>query len=96
MFPEQGCSHTEKVERVVGIAKESRERGARQGISSWGWRQSHTGSEGAVDWMVVKVDADAMSVLGMLKQEPGAVEGLLTRSTGVAGWLIFVCGLRER
>ena len=44
--------------------------------------------------MVVKVDADAVNVLGMLKQEPGTVEGLLTGSTDVAGWLIFICGSR--
>lgn len=46
--------------------------------------------------MVVQVDANAMNVLGMLKQEPGAGEGLLTASADVAGWLIFICGPRER
>lgn len=96
MFPEQGCSHAEKVEWVVGVTKESGERRAGQGISAWGWRESHAGSEGAVDRVVVQVDADAMSVLGMLKQEPGAGEGLLTGSADVAGWLIFICGPRER
>lgn len=45
--------------------------------------------------MVVQVDADAMSVLGMLKQEPGAGEGLLTGSADVAGRLIFICGPRK-
>lgn len=37
-----------------------------------------------------------MSVLGMLKQEPGTVEGLLTGSADVAGWLIFICGKEKQ
>lgn len=37
----------------------------------------------------LQVDAEAMSVLGMLQQEPGAVEWLLTGCTSVAAWLIF-------
>lgn len=96
MFPEQGRSHAEEVEWVVGVTKERWKRGAGQGFRAWGWRQSHTGSEGAVDWVVVQIDADAMSVLGMLKQEPGAGEGLLTGSADVAGWFIFICWSRER
>lgn len=96
MFPEQGRSHAEEVERVVGVAKERGERGAGQGISARGWRQSHAGSKGAVDWVVVQVDADAVSVLGMLEQEPGAGEGLLAGRADVAGWLIFICGHRDR
>lgn len=95
MIPELGSSHAEEVEWVAGITKESGERGTGQGVSSWGWRKSHAGSEGAVDWVVVQVDADAMGVLGVLKQKPGTGEGLLTRSTDVAGWLIFFCGPRE-
>lgn len=93
MIPELGCSHAEEVEWVVGITEESGERGTGQGVSSWRWRQSHAGSEGAVGWVVVQVDADAMSVLGVLKQKPGTGEGLLTRSTDVAGWLIFFSSL---
>lgn len=96
MFPEQGRSHAEEVEWVVGVAKESGERGSGQGFSARGRRQSHAGSEGAVGEVVVQVDADAMSVLGMLKQEPGAVEGLLTGSADVAGWLTFICGKETR
>lgn len=95
MIPELGCSHAEEVEWVVGITKESGERGTGQRVSSWGWRKSHAGGEGAVDRVVVQVDADAMGVLGVLKQKPGTGEGLLTRSTDVAGWLIFFCGPRE-
>lgn len=76
---------------VVGVTEESGERGAGQGISTRGWRQSHAGSEGAVGQVVVQVDADAVSVLGMLKQEPGTGEGLLTGSADVAGWFIFIC-----
>lgn len=45
--------------------------------------------------MVVKVDADAMNVLGMLKQEPSAGEGLLAGCTDIAGRLIFICGMTE-
>lgn len=96
MFPEQGRGHAEEVEWVVGVAEESGERGTGEGVSARGWRQSHAGSEGAVGWVVVQVDADAVSVLGMLKQEPGAGEGLLTGSADVAGWLIFICGPREK
>lgn len=83
------------MEWVVGVTEESGEGGAGQSVSTWGWRQSHAGSEGAVDWVVVQVDADAMSVLGMLKQKPGAGEGLLTGSADVAGRLIFTCGPRK-
>lgn len=96
MFPEQGRSHAEKVEWVVGVTEEGGERRAGQDISTRGWRQSHAWSERAVAWLVVQVDADAMSVLGMLKQEPGTGESLLTGSADVAGWLIFICGPKER
>lgn len=41
--------------------------------------------------MVVQVDADAMDVLGMLEQEPSAVERLLTGRADVAGRLILIC-----
>lgn len=95
MFPEQGRGHAEEVEWVVGVTEEGGERGAGQGIDARGRRQGHAGSEGAVDGVVVQVDADAMSVLGMLEQEPGAGEGLLTGGADVAGWFIFSCG-RER
>lgn len=37
----------------------------------------------------LQVDAEAMSVLGMLQQKPGTVERLLTGCTGVAAGLIF-------
>lgn len=96
MFPEQGCSHAEEVEWVVGVTEESGKRGARKDISTWGWRQSHAGSKGAVSQVVVQVDADTMNVLGVLKQEPGAGEGLLTAGADVAGWLIFICGPRKK
>lgn len=36
-----------------------------------------------------------MDVLGMLKQEPGAVKGLLTSSADVAGRLVFICRQRK-
>lgn len=91
MFPEQRRGHAEEVEWVVGVTKESGERGAGQGFSARGWRQSQAGSERVVDCVVVQVDADAVSVLSMLKQEPGAGEGLLTGGADVAGWLTFIC-----
>lgn len=90
MFPEQGRSHAEEVEWVVGITEESGERRAGQGVRAGGWRQSHAGSEGAADRVVVQIDADAMSVLGVLEQKPGAGESLLTGRADVAGWLIFI------
>lgn len=95
MFPEQGRSHAEEVERVVGVTEESGERRTGQGLNAGGRWQSHAGSEGAVDWVVVQVDADAMSVLGMLKQEPGAGEVLLAGRADVARWFIFICGQRD-
>lgn len=90
MFPEQGCSHAEEVKWIVGVTKKSRERGTRQGVGSRGWRQSHARGERAVGQMVVEIDADAMSVLGMLKQEPSAGEGLLAGRTDVAGRFVFI------
>lgn len=39
--------------------------------------------------MVVQVDTDAMRVLSMLQQEPGAGEGLLACGADVARGLIF-------
>lgn len=96
MFPEQGRGHAEEVEGVVGVTKESGKRGTGEGICTRGRGQRHARGEGAVDRVVVQVDADAVSVLGMLEQEPGAGEGLLTGSADVAGWLIFICGGRER
>ena len=53
MFPEQGRSHAEEVEWVVGVTKESGERRTGKGVSTRGWGQSHAGSEGAVGWVVV-------------------------------------------
>lgn len=53
MFPEQGRSHAEEVEGVVGVTEESGERRSGERISTWRWRQSHAWSEGAVAWMVV-------------------------------------------
>lgn len=39
--------------------------------------------------LTLQVDAEAVSVLGMLQQEPSAAEWLLTGCTGVAAGLIF-------
>lgn len=96
MFPEQGGGHAEEVEGVVGVAEEGGERGARQGVGTRGRGQGHARGEGAVGEVVVQVDADAVGVLGVLEQEPGAVEGLLAGGADVAGRLIFICGARER
>lgn len=95
MFPEQGRGHAKKVKWIVGVTKEGRKRRTRQSISTRWWRQSHARGEGAVNYVVFQVDADAVNVLGVLEQEPGAGEGLLTRSADVAGWFIFICGPRK-
>lgn len=96
VVPEQGRGHAEEVEWVVGVTEERGERRAGQGIGARRRRQRHARSEGAVAWLVVQVDADAVSVLGMLKQEPGTGEGLLTGSADVAGWLIFICWPKQK
>lgn len=51
---------------------------------------SHTGSQGAARF-ALEIDAEAVGVLGMLEQEPGTGEGLLTAGAGVASGLIFIC-----
>lgn len=50
---------------------------------------SHAGGEGAAR-LALQIDAEAVGVLGMLEQEPGTSEGLLTGGTGVAAGLIFI------
>lgn len=93
MFPEERCGHAQKVEGVVGVAEESGQRRARQGIGTRGWGESHARGEGSVGQVVVQVDSDAMDVLCMLQQEPGAGEGLLTGGADVAGRLTFISSL---
>lgn len=50
---------------------------------------SHAGGEGAARF-ALQIDAEAVGVLGMLEQEPGTGEGLLTGGAGVAAGLIFI------
>ena len=42
-----------------------------------------------------QVDTEAMVILGMLQQEPGAAVWLFTCSAGIGGWLLFTCCDRE-
>lgn len=42
-----------------------------------------------MSWAGLQVDAKSVCVLSMLKQEPGAIERLLTRCANIAGRLIF-------
>lgn len=56
------------------------------------WSGSHSRGEGAAGF-TLQVDAEAVGVLGMLEQEPGTGEGLLTGGAGVAAGLIFVCDI---
>lgn len=53
MFPEQGRSHAEEVEWVVGVTEESGERRSGERIGARRGRQGHAWGEGAVAWMVV-------------------------------------------
>lgn len=51
---------------------------------------SHAGGEGAARF-ALQIDAEAVGVLGVLEQEPGTGEGLLTGGASVAAGLIFIC-----
>lgn len=50
---------------------------------------SHAGGQRATRF-TLKIDAETVGVLGMLKQEPGTGEGLFARGAGVAAGLIFI------
>lgn len=44
----------------------------------------------------LQINAEAMSVLGVLQQKPGAAEWLLAGRAGVAAGLIFTFGKQQR
>lgn len=50
---------------------------------------THTRGEGTARF-ALQIDAEAVGVLGMLEQEPGTGEGLLTGGAGVTAGLIFI------
>lgn len=51
--------------------------------------RGHAGGEGAAGF-ALQIDAEAVGVLGVLEQEPGTGEGLLTAGAGVTAGLIFI------
>lgn len=59
-----------------------------------GGRPTHAWGERAPVF-TFQVDTEAMGVLSMLQQEPGAAVGLLTCSAGIGGWLLLTCCDRE-
>lgn len=59
-----------------------------------GGRPTHAWGERAAVF-TFQVDTEAVGVLGMLQQEPGAAVRLLTRSAGIGGRLLFTCCDRE-
>lgn len=76
-LPEQGARHPQQVEGVV-VPKKVGEGGLRDGVIAHRWRHSDAWGEGCAGGVGLQVYANAMGVLGMLQQEPGAGEGLLT------------------
>lgn len=88
-FSQKGCCHAEQVEWVAVVSQKTSKRRARQGICTQRVGQCHTGCKGTAGRVVVQVDTDAMCVLSMLQQEPGAGKGLLACGADVAGGLIF-------
>lgn len=69
--------------------------GLRGAICTHSRRSSHTGRE-RTSALTLKVDAKAMSILGMLQQKPGTAEWLLTGCARVAAGLIFTCKTHKR
>lgn len=54
-----------------------------------GWG-GYPGGEGAT-WLALQIDAEAVGVLGVLEQEPGTDERMLTGRTRVTTGLILIC-----
>lgn len=72
----------------IVVPKKVGEGGLWDGVIAYGWRHCDAWGEGCVGWVGLQVNANAMGVLGMLQQEPGTGEGLLTCGTYVIGGLI--------
>lgn len=83
-LPEQGARHPQEVEGVI-VAQEAGEGGLGDGIVAHRWGHADAWGEGCAGGVGLQVNTNAVDVLGMLQQEPGAGEGLLTRGTYVAG-----------
>lgn len=94
-LPEQGARHSQEVERVV-VPQEVAEGGLRDGVVAHGWGHSDAWCEGCAGRVGLQVYADAVGVLGMLQQEPGAREGLLAGGTYIARRLILATCNRQR
>ena len=62
--------------------------GGAVGAPAQGGRPAHARGEGAAVF-ALKVDAEAVRVLGVLQQEPGAAVALLAGGAGVGGWLLL-------
>lgn len=86
-LPEKGARHPQEVEGVV-VAEKVGEGGLWDGVIAHGWRHSDAWSEGCAGGVGLQVYANAMGVLGMLQQEPGTGEGLLTCGAYITGRLI--------
>lgn len=60
-----------------------------------GGRPTHAWSERAA-MFTFQVDTEAVGVLSMLQQEPGAAVRLLTCSAGIGSRFLLTCGDREK
>lgn len=72
----------------IAVPKKVGEGGLRDWVVSHWRRHRDAWGEGCVRGVGLKVNANAMDVLGMLQQEPGTGEGLFTCGTYIAGRLI--------
>lgn len=87
-FSEQGPRHPQQTEGVV-LPQEVGEGRRGDGVADHGGRRhADARGEGRAGRVGLQVDADAMAVLDMLQQEPGAGEGLLTGGADVARGLV--------
>lgn len=91
VVPQNGACHAQQVEGVA-VPKKIHEWGLRYGLRSERRRDGEPGRERAAGRPGLQVDAEAVRVLRMLQQKPGAVEGLLACCANVAGRLIFTWG----
>lgn len=85
-FPEKGACHPQEVEGV--IVPEKVKRGLWDGVTAHGGRHRDAWGESCAGGIGLQVNANAMDVLGVLQEEPGAGEVLLTSGTYIAGGLI--------
>lgn len=87
-FSEQGPRHPQQTEGVV-LPQEVGEGRRGDGVAGdHGGRHADARGEGRTGRVGLQVDPDAMAVLDVLQQEPGAGEGLLTGGADVARGLV--------